>query len=218
VSRDYEGTLAAVWAHRRVFPADPEVFFPDRDGPGPLTEALEQNRLSFVLPLGVDSRGTLQGYLEFLGVPYGGCGLTGVLLAGDPGLGRAVLGSMGLVWEEESRSAGVLVGVVGNESPVAGAPVGAEGVVQGRPDLTALALKVYQGFGLGGWALVGLSLSGAGWHTVSSSPGLEPDGAFLGSLEPVGLDLDQILRRVVADGQARHDGEVGLQTVYKDRI
>jgi hypothetical protein len=178
---------------------------------GTFYDALSDRRISMVLPLLSPNSGTVQGLLEFLDVPYAGCGMTGVLLAHDPDHSRAVLGSLGLSFSEATEPAGTLVAVLGNEDLVAGAP---------DDEAAAFGCRVYRGLGLGGWALIEVvCLRGQWcWRNVLVQPDLGPGTPFLRALEARGFDLGAVLSQVLRWGQVRHDAETRLKKSFKDKI
>ena len=223
----------AVWQHRAVFgPGTPEFHLVDSSGrfltaseagiaggapegldyDGTFFDALQQRRLSTVFPLLARTDGAVQGLLEFVGVPYAGCGMTSAILADDPHRGRAVLASLGLGKAPPGANSDVTVAVLGNEDPL----VGKVGV----PAAEDFCRRVYRGLGLSGWALIGASRvgDGWGWTEVEVQPDLGPGSPFLVSLETLGLGLGAVLDRVLKWGLIRHDAEFGLKSLFKDKI
>lgn len=231
VSVGMVASAQTVWAYRQSFGADPEVHMVSEAGV-PLTAAearvlvpwaggldysecffdgLAARRFSMVLPLLEVNDGTIQGLLEFLGVPYAGCGMTGVLLAHDQAYSRAVLDSLGVPFWGGRTESSVPVAVLGNDELV---------TASSDPGAEAAALLVYRGLGLSGWALIDMVPLGDQWywHRVQVQPDLGPGAPFLALLQARGLGPSSVMDQVLGWGQVRHDSEVGLKNSFKDRI
>jgi len=233
VSSERLASAQAVWDHWAVFGAIPEVHVIDTLGrfltadearvlapgfalglgyPGTFFDALQAARLSLVFPLLARTDGAIPGLLEFMGVPYLGCGITGAVLAHDSRHGRAVLESLGLAHAGLGVPADVRVAVLGNQDPSVGSA--------GDPEAEGFCRKVYQGLGLSGWALVGAARVGDGWRwtSVEIQPDLGEGSPFLASLEARGLDLAAVLERVTRWGLARYEAQASLKRRFREKI
>jgi len=233
VSEGLEASARAVWENREAFGSDPEVHVFSRerkaltsggaalvvpwaqgglDYTGTFFDALSEGRISMVLPLLEHNDGTVQGLLEFAGVPYAGCGITGLILARDPEYCSAVLGSLGLERASDTEAPGTHVAVLGNGDLVTG--------TQGAPGAEVLARRVFRGLGLGGWALVEAVFEEGvfRWRSIQVQPDLGPGAPFLEALAARNLDLAAVLTRVLRWGQDRHAAEAGLKNHFKDKI
>ena len=182
----------------------------------------------FVFPLAA-ADGALQGMLEFLGLPFAGTGLTGMVLCADPDF-RSAVSHQGTSPGIPPEAKHYLMGILGPENPVCGAILNLEPTQPAtwQADSSAIrnfAINSFNQLDLQGWALLELAAwpsdNGAINLALSQAwpwPDLHPGAAFRQSLAQAGLDFATATKSLIDSGLKRLSAEHSLRLHYKDRI
>ncbi len=182
--------------------------------PGRFSDNLALRRLSVVLAFPERRDGAMEGFLEFLGLPFAGSSLAGCLVAGDVATARAVLGAQGFA-ESAPGEPTFQVAVLLGSSPVwgAGAPADDGGFAVWGERLCRAA-------GLSTWALLTCSRSSLGyaWAAFDANPDLDPAGPFLRSLAASGWGSAAVIAHATAEALGRFASENTLKQSYKDGL